>query len=60
MPKTAKKAAKQPATVVELHSAELGVTRPFNPAHAARLLAWQVARGRTDWQPVKAAEVPTE
>lgn len=53
---TAKKNADQAAPeLVQLKCDALGIeSQDFTPAHAKALLAFQQAKGLTDWQPVEA------
>jgi hypothetical protein len=52
--KNAAAAADAAPDTVYLRSEELGETRPFTPAHANALLAWQEGKGYTHWQRVEA------
>lgn len=47
--------------VVQLKCDALGIkSKDFEPAHAKALLAFQVEKGYTDWQPVDETPAPTE
>lgn len=47
-------AAPEAPEKVYLRSEELGETRPFTPAHAKALLAYQQEKGQHLWQPAEA------
>lgn len=56
--KLAAPAADATPDTVYLRSEDLGETRPFAPAHANALLAWQEGKGYIHWQRVEAPAAP--